>query len=666
MMDQGSVFQRYGAWLWPLLIFLLAFAQYANTLGHDYAWDDRIVITGNPRTQMGLAGIPAHFEFKTREVLSDFTGYRPVTMATFCIDYELFGLNPFWGHLHNVMLYGLLCCVLFWTLGWLAPGWTLQQRLLATLIFLVHPLHAEVVANIKSRDELLALLFGLLALNAFLRHCRGGHWAYLLVAGLLVSLAALSKENAVLLLPVMGLAAVFLLDGAWLPRLLQGAKSLVPLAIVLGVFYLLTGALPGTPSPVNPVGYWEDLRLGNSLAVPMTDYDAFGNSMGLFLRYVGRFLLPLGHTYHSGYNQIPAASGAVLLAYIGGAFALVAGGLVLAARPGTRVMGLGIVFFVVTIVLYLHLFRLVLSDTQADRFMFTPSVGLSIALVAALSAGLARFWPRIKGSKGLLTARWAGIPHASALPALCLLLAVPMAGATWLRNPAWHDNLTLYETDMPRLTRCAKAHYYLAEELSAHLDSLPDRAATKARIIEHYEAAIAITPLAYYAFDGLGNFYHRERQFAEARAVFVRMCAAFPEEADPWFYQGREEYELGQFGAAVKSLERSRGLRPDAADTWELQAQALTRDGQVEAAMDLLETAIPRFPQALTLHAALSQAYLAAGDTAGSYKPLEYLITAEPQNPLWWKRIIGHSQLMQDERRASFYYQKALGQGVEF
>jgi Tfp pilus assembly protein PilF len=666
MMDQGSVLQRYGAWLWPLLIFLLAFAQYANTLGHDYAWDDRIVITGNPRTQMGLAGIPAHFEFKTREVLSDFTGYRPVTMATFCIDYALFGLDPFWGHLHNVLLYGLLCCILFWTLPLLAPAWTLQQRLLATLIFLVHPLHAEVVANVKSRDEILALLLGLLAINAFLRHGRGGHWGYLLISGAWMSLACLSKENAVLLLPVMGLAAGLLLPGGWLQRFLQAAKSLIPLAIVLGVFYLLTGALPGTPSPVNPVGYWEDLRMGNSLAVPMTDYDAFGNSMGLFLRYVGRFLLPLGHTYHSGYNQIPAVSGMLLLVYIGGAFAVVAGGLVLAWRSSTRVIGFGLLFFAVTIVLYLHLFRLVLSDTQADRFMFTPSVGLSIALVAALSAALARFWPRTKGGQGLPAAKWAGFPRANALPALCLLVAVPMAGATWLRNPAWHDSLTLFETDMPRLTHCAKAHYYLAEELGAGLDSLPDRAANKARIIQHYEAAIAITPLAYYAFDGLGNFYHRERQFAEAQAVFARMCAAFPEEADPWFYQGREAYELGQYGAAALSLERSRGLRPEAADTWELQAQALTRDGQVEAAMDLLETAIPRFPQALTLHAALSQAYLAAGDTAGSFMPLEYLIATEPQNPLWWKRIIGHSQLLQDERRASFYYQKAIGQGVEF
>lgn len=658
MIDQmGAFFQRRGAWAWPLLIFLLAFAQYANTLGHDYAWDDQIVITGNPRTQMGLAGIPSHFQHKTREVLADFTGYRPVAMTTFSLDYAIWGLNPFWGHLNNVLLFGLACCVLFWALGQLAPGWSAQQRFWATLIFVVHPLHAEVVANIKSRDEILALLFGLLALDCFLRHCRGGHWAYLLAAGLSATLAALSKENAVLVLPLLALSGFLLVDGPLPARLLRGAKSLVPLAIVLGIFYLLIGALPGTPSPVRPVGYWEDLRMGNSLAVPMDDFSAFGNSMGLFLHYVGRFFLPLSHAYHSGYNQYPPTEGVLLYAYLLGAFALVAGAVYLAWRPQTRLLGFGLLFFCVTIVLYLHLFRLVLSDTQADRFMFLPSVGLCIFFVGLVDLVLKR-WLNPQ-NQGALT-------RTSALAGLSLVFALPLAVGTWVRNPAWHDSLTLYETDMPKLTRCAKAHYYLAEELAARLDSLPDRAATKARIIEHYEAAITITPLAYYAFDGLGNFYARERQYAEAQAVFARMQAAFPQEADPWFYLGRTEYALSHFAAAASALERSRQLRPDAPDTWELQAQALTQDGQLDAAMDLLEEAIPRFPNYLTLHVAMSQAYLAAGDTIGSYKPLEYLVATEPQNPLWWKRLIGHSQVLHDDKRASVYYQQALAKGVEF
>lgn len=39
--------------------------------------------------------------------------------------------------------------------------------LLATLLFAAHPLHTEVVANIKSRDEILGLLFAILSLKHF-------------------------------------------------------------------------------------------------------------------------------------------------------------------------------------------------------------------------------------------------------------------------------------------------------------------------------------------------------------------------------------------------------------------------------------------------------------------------------------------------------------------
>jgi protein O-mannosyl-transferase len=653
MLDHiAAFFQRHGTWAWPLLIIVLAFAQYANTLGHDYAWDDQIVITTNPRTQQGWAGIPTHFEQKTRQVLADFTGYRPITMGTFSAEYALWGLNPFWGHLNNILLYGLTCCLLFWTLSRLAPDWSPQKRFCVVLLFLVHPLHVEAVANIKSRDEILALLFALLALNTYMRHLRGAHWAYLLLAGAAATLATLSKENAILILPVLALSGFLLVENPLLARLLAGAKALVPALVLIAVFLALTGALPGTPSPIKPVGYWEDLSMGNSLAVSMPGYDALGNSLRLFQRYVGDFLFPIQQGYHSGYNQLPPVHGFALHLYVLGALLLLFGGGLLAARPQTRMVGFGLLFYSMTIVIYLHMFRLVLSDTRADRFMFTPSVGLSIFLIAALDHARMGLWPQAGGAR----------PYV--LPLLSLVFVLPMAVGTWLRNPAWHDTLTLLETDMPKLENCAKAHYYLAEELSKVMDSLPDPAATKARVIHHYERAIAITPLAYYAFDGLGNFYNRQGQFLEARAVFERMRTAYPKEADPWFYRGRADFELAHYNDAVAALEQSRSLRPDAPDTWELQALALTRDGQADAAIDLLNVGIPRFPNYLELHPVLSQAYLAAGDTAASYKPLEYLIHTDSQNPLWWKRIIGHSQVLGDAKRASFYYQKALELGL--
>ena len=655
-----AFFQSSPRLAWSLLVFVLAFAQYANTLGHDYAWDDNIVILQNSHTQQGLQGIPAHFTPRTREVLSDFTGYRPVTMSSFAIDYALWGLHPFWSHLENVLFFALTCVVLLGTLRQLFPRWPHALQFLVVLLFIVHPLHVEAVANVKSRDEIFALLFGLSGLSLLLQHGRQGSWLKLLGACTMTTLAALSKENGILIVPIMVVCAFFLVGDNLKTRLLQSGKAMLPGLSALLVIFLLTGNVPGRHSEVRPIAFMEDISLGNSLAVPMTDLDAFANSLALNARYVGKFLYPSPLTYYSGFNQIPAGhwSDASILLMSLLSLLMVAAAIYCIRKPALREIGIGLIFYGISIGIYLHFFGLVLSDTMADRFMFTPSVGLCIVLVAALHLSIQhwqgtepQFSPLNTGGK-LLTAS-------------LILISIPLSIKTLVRNGAWKNNLTLFETDIPKLQASSKAHYHLAEELAASLPQAQDPTLTRQRIEQHYKQSIAITPLAYYSYDGLIRFYLREKNYKAAQATAQQMCMAYPEEADPWHYLGKAEYQGGTYAEAITHLEHARSLKPDQADTWELLGRAQAKGGLPEAAMDLLEAGILRFPEALYLHDALSEAYFISGDTLGSFKPLEYLLQAEPQNPIWWKRMIGHSQVVGDDKRASYYYQLALQQGVK-
>ena len=68
---------------------------------------------------------------------------------------------------------------------------------IATLLFVVHPIHTEVVANIKSRDEILCLLLFLIALCVSVKYARQGGIRYLAIAAISIFLAMLSKETAV-------------------------------------------------------------------------------------------------------------------------------------------------------------------------------------------------------------------------------------------------------------------------------------------------------------------------------------------------------------------------------------------------------------------------------------------------------------------------------------
>ncbi|MCB0754303.1 MAG: hypothetical protein KDB98_01835, partial [Flavobacteriales bacterium] len=160
----GFLSQRL-TWFQAAAILFLAVIQYSNTANHDYAWDDAIVITQNTRVQKGLSNIPELFENIKSEKTENRYGYRPIALLSFATDVEFFGLDPKASHRVNILLYGLLCALIFFFVNSLfsvaGSNWAVWA---VTALFVVHPLHTEVVANIKSRDEILAMLFGLGAL----------------------------------------------------------------------------------------------------------------------------------------------------------------------------------------------------------------------------------------------------------------------------------------------------------------------------------------------------------------------------------------------------------------------------------------------------------------------------------------------------------------------
>ncbi len=227
-----------------LIIGLLAFVIYANTLKHGYVWDDDIVITYNQNVQKGLAGIPAIFSYQSNATqrVEDQYGYRPITLSAFALDIALFGKNPFYGHLMSVLYFALLCMLLYFTLqklAWQYPKWI---PFLATLLFVVHPIHVEVVANIKSRDEILALLFGCLAFLAAFRYVKNNSFlAYGAVLGTFM-LAILAKEHLIIFAFLVP-AALLIFYQASLSKILNLA---LPLSLMMSLRAMLISDIVST------------------------------------------------------------------------------------------------------------------------------------------------------------------------------------------------------------------------------------------------------------------------------------------------------------------------------------------------------------------------------------------------------------------------------------
>ena len=227
-----------------LLLFALGIALYAYSVNFEYVLDDQIVLTNNNYTKKGVAGIQ---EILTTESMSGRFGgqqdlivgarYRPLSIVTFALEYEFFGLNPFVSHLINVLLYGLLGFLLYRVLCELFPNrakWYWSIPFIASLLFVVHPIHTEVVANVKGRDEIMTLLGALGALYYSIRYNDRGGFIYLLLSGIVFFLALLSKENALTFLAVVPLSLYFFKETS----LKKVIATLIPL-VLASVAYLV-------------------------------------------------------------------------------------------------------------------------------------------------------------------------------------------------------------------------------------------------------------------------------------------------------------------------------------------------------------------------------------------------------------------------------------------
>jgi tetratricopeptide (TPR) repeat protein len=111
-----------------------------------FVWDDDDYVTENRalRSSRGLV------EIWTRPGAT--VQYYPLTFTTFWLEYRLWGLDPRGHHTVNVLLHALVGVLMFLLLRRLeVPGaW------LACAVFVVHPVHAESVAWITERKNVLS------------------------------------------------------------------------------------------------------------------------------------------------------------------------------------------------------------------------------------------------------------------------------------------------------------------------------------------------------------------------------------------------------------------------------------------------------------------------------------------------------------------------------
>lgn len=254
------------------ILVALSFGLYLRGIQYDYVLDDKIVITQNEFTQRGADGISDIFRyesfrgfFKEKKDYLEGDRYRPLSIATFALERTIFGKeNKTVSHFFNILLYALTAILIFKVVlqcfysiatknnlqnienqenRYLTEGGVYWSAFATALLFVAHPLHVEVVANIKGRDEIIAFLGEFGALWATFCFLDSQKKLYLFVSFLAFCIGIFSKESTITFLAVIPLSAWWFRRISWADLFLLIAPLLAATILYLVARSVALGSL---------------------------------------------------------------------------------------------------------------------------------------------------------------------------------------------------------------------------------------------------------------------------------------------------------------------------------------------------------------------------------------------------------------------------------------
>ena len=572
-----------------LVAALAGATAFANSLGNDFAYDDRLIVLGNEEIQ-SLETLPGTFlkPYWPNRYGKELGLWRPVATWIYGIQWALWGGDPVGFHLVNVALNSLAAALVVVLLGELLP---VSAALLGGLLFAVHPVHVEAVANVVGMAELLSANLYLGACLVVARSQGRMAARRLTVTGGLFLLAMLVKESAVTL-P----GAVLLIDGARrdlrIGRVWGYLTDRWPLYGVLAVVTVVVLAgrvtvLGSVADPFPPMGA-EILASGEAPRI----WTVLGTWPEVFRLLF--FPLDLSADYTPGVVRVAygwttrSVLGLVLgLGALFVAWTTWRTGHMSPARLMPRAVGFGVLWFVITVLPTSNLVFLT-GVLLAERTLFLPSVGLA-AGAGWMLAQLRRERPRT-GAVAILTV----------LSLLCC--------RTIARNPTWKNTATVFATLLREHPESGRAQWFAGDIHFARGDHVRGLAAYRravGMVGGSYTLLLEIgRGLLAVGFDQAGEHVLRRAWRDHPDFGFApRLLAAL--------YDRRGRWELAE-EAARAALETD----PNDVVQIHLLARSLAAQGHVENAIAARMNLVRLGEDRLEQWQWLAELQLRAGDTA--------------------------------------------------
>lgn len=605
-----------------IFIALISFIFYFNTLQHEYAFDDMMAIVNNEYVQQGVSGIPDIMSkdafqsyLEQRNGGNQLSGgrYRPLSLISFAIEQQILGIDAdeqtyngvtgggrsktsedkmiadmHFRHFINVLLYILASIILLQLMHKVIFPNQPILSFLTVILFTIHPLHTEVVANVKSRDELLSIIFiALTFLKAY------SYYNFKVMKDLIWGcfyffLALLSKEYAITLLIMIPLFIYIFNKASWSKCI----QLLLPFLLPFALYMLLRMGATGSAAE------GADKDIMNYPYLYATAIEKLATEFWVLLKYLQLLICPYPMCADYSFNQIKYVNFsniqaiASVIIYI-----LISIGMVIGILK-RHVLGFAAAFFLINLVLIANFF-VNIGAPMGERLVFHSSLGFCIGLAYILFHLFQKYT--------------AGNGHYFALKGLMLVLIILCAGVTMSRNKDWKNNNTLFIADVQTspnsaLTNSNAGAAYMAFAKEAGPGAVANQYFDQA--IQYFTKSITINPKHHLALINRGLCYYNSRKpelavqdWAAARKLspgaanlnkYLNIC-------EQYFYNKGNQYtQEKKVDSAIAAFQYGVLAAPQAGQMWYNLALTLAAAGKKDAAMEAIRKAdalMPNDPQ---------------------------------------------------------------------
>lgn len=491
---------------------------------NEYALDDGIVIQKNDYVQKGFRGIPKIMKtdaydsfYRSMNAKQQLSGgrYRPLSVVTFAIEQQLFGSTAkdkpetdvaMVRHMMNVVFYILSLVVLLFFLQTFIFKETPLVAFLACLLFLVHPVHTEVISNVKSRDEILSFLFIILTFISAFRY-RETKNAWHLVLGLLYYFCALlSKEYAVTLVILIPML-FYIVNEDTLKSALTGAIPYLIIAVVyLLIRYSIVKAGATTENP--------DV-LNNPFKFATTP-EKWATKIEILNHYLRLLFYPHPLSSDYSYNTIPYTDFLNPLVWFSIVFHLSAIGAAVYLFIKRNIIGFALAFYLMHLLLVSNLI-MNLGATMGERLIYHSSFGFVLIVAVFINWCLQKI-------------NAAGIKNIITVVVICLI-TISSSAIVIPRNAQWKNDTTLFIADAETVPNSALVNGNAGKayiDLSEKPENKAQETALIRKAIYYLSKSVAIHKQYVNGYLNLGVAYYKLQNYDSAKTEWDMAKVIYP------------------------------------------------------------------------------------------------------------------------------------------